>query len=109
MPEAASYSHFEGDNEKLHCKALFGFEGGQTLEWKWKYGDKVLETEGNSTTVTVDNVIHNSTLAIQNLDDKQKGRYKCIVSNKHGSHSRTIILRIKGKILLYELFYSDRN
>ena len=105
MPEFASYS----DNKTLHCKALFGFEGDQTLEWKWKYGDKVLETEGNSTTVEVKKDTHESLLTIQNLDDKQKGRYKCIASNKHGSHSRTITLRIKGKILLYELFYSDRN
>lgn len=95
VPDYESYSHFEGEEQILECKALFGFENGEKLNWKWKFGDKVLESSENATIATNDTE-RSSTLHLKNLGLREEGQYKCIVSNKYGSHTRSMILRIKG-------------
>lgn len=91
-----SYSHFEGAEQTLGCKALFGFESGSVLKWKWKFGDKVLESSENAT-IESNTAEHTSSLILKNLSQKDEGTYTCIASNDFGSHQRSTILRIKEK------------
>lgn len=95
MSEHPSLTDFEGGEQQFQCKALFGFEEGQKLDWKWKYGKTALESQPNIT-IETDAAAHETRLVLKNLKESQRGDYKCIVHNKYGSHSRTIKLRIKS-------------
>ena len=95
VPEYASCSNYEGEEVNLSCKALFGFEKGEKIQWKWKFDDKPIETVENITYEIV-NGENESSLNLKNLTTDNRGSYKCTAFNKYGTHSRVIVLRIKG-------------
>lgn len=87
----------EENKGELDCHLLVGNETGEGIEWSWKKGDTTLIENDlisfNKTTNGTSTRLVFSKLALSN-----SGTYTCTATNKYGSFSRTMELRVKSKL-----------
>jgi hypothetical protein len=101
--ETQVYAVPEGDNVSMKCRALYGFEKNQKIKWSWYKDDKKI-LNNHQIKVQVDHLLHQSVLKITNSTKNNTGMYKCIVKNIYGVASRTMRFKVKGILLIIDIF-----
>ncbi|RNA03898.1 neuroplastin isoform X3 [Brachionus plicatilis] len=90
-PEKPSQTVTEGSNIELSCKSLYGDD----LSWKWLKNDTEL-VEGEKYSIKSEQNL--TTLTINAATEDDKGDFVCELSNKHGTHTQVIRVRVKDAL-----------
>ncbi len=84
----------------MNCKALFGFEKNQSLNWSWFKNDKLIKNSYHAK-ILIDNKLYHSSLELRNVSKIDSGVYKCVLKNDFGSTRRTMKLKVKGMFIKF--------
>lgn len=97
-----SVSSIEGESAEMSCYLLVGFERNQTVAWKWLMEDvEINSLNFNSSKFKIESSNNVSSLTINNVSYSDKGNYYCVSINDYGQHTRSIYLRVKGKVFSF--------
>ncbi len=105
MHQTSSYTVIENVSIKISCKALYGLENGQKLQWTWYHlNNKVDPSADKNFVITNSANTQDSTLTIKSVPLETRGNIVCEANNEYGKHSRETLLRVRGN-QLYSFFF----